>query len=549
MNLLQDPWMPVRDVQGRREWIGPERLAEPQWRAFDADRPDFNGALAQLAIGLLQTTTDVADVIAWRQRFRQPPDAATLRRWFEPVRAAFELDGDGPRFMQDIDLGSEGVAINGIGALLIESPGEQTLKNNADHFVKRGQVECLCRACAATALFTLQTNAPSGGAGHRTGLRGGGPLTTLVMAPESASLWHHLWINVRDQPGFLAQGGDVGQRLDQRAFPWLGAVTALQLLKGELAMAQVHPAHHFWAMPRRIRLEFGRAEPPGTRCDLCGRENGTTVSRYTTKNYGLNYKGEWNHPLSPYYQTKEGWLPLHPQPDGLGYRHWLAWVLGVSGERRTTRAAPVVTRALQHLRGQTGPGLRLWACGYDMDNMKARCWYESTLPLYGLADCEAEAVAGIQAEVGCWLAGAELAGQYLRKAVKDAWFGHDARGDFAHVDAAFWGATEAPFYRHLQALIEAARSGSEQDPLPSRAAWHRTLKTSALHLFDEVFVGTGPVARQNPRRVALAHRQLESSLHGPKLKSALGLPVPQAADKPRRARAAKADGTAPKEPA
>jgi hypothetical protein len=29
-------------------------------------------------------------------------------------------------------------------------------------------------------LFSLQLNAPSGGKGYRTGLRGGGPLTTLI---------------------------------------------------------------------------------------------------------------------------------------------------------------------------------------------------------------------------------------------------------------------------------------------------------------------------------------------------------------------------------
>ena len=114
MNLLHDPWMPVRGADGQRHWITPDRLGEPQWRAFDADRPDFNGALAQFAIGLLQTTTPVADVIEWRNRLKSPPDQATLAAWFSPAATAFHLDGDGPRFMQDRDLGSEGVAINEI---------------------------------------------------------------------------------------------------------------------------------------------------------------------------------------------------------------------------------------------------------------------------------------------------------------------------------------------------------------------------------------------------------------------------------------------------
>ena len=117
MNLLHDPWMPVRDAHGLRHWITPDAMSDSRWLAFDADRPDFNGALAQFAIGLLQTTTTAADAIDWRKLFNAPPDAEELRRWFEPVAAAFELDGDGPRFMQDFDLGTEGVAFNEIGAL------------------------------------------------------------------------------------------------------------------------------------------------------------------------------------------------------------------------------------------------------------------------------------------------------------------------------------------------------------------------------------------------------------------------------------------------
>jgi CRISPR system Cascade subunit CasA len=538
MNLLQDPWMPVRDAQGRREWIAPERLAEPQWRAFDADRPDFNGALAQFAIGLLQTTTPVDTPMAWREQFRAQPEAATLRQWFAPVRHAFQLDGDGPRFMQDPDLGSEGVAINGIGALLIEAPGEQTLKNNADHFVKRHQVQALCPACAAAALFTLQLNAPAGGAGHRTGLRGGGPLSTLVVAPGDATLWQHLWLNVRERPAFLTQGGSADLSDPQRSFPWLGPVAALQPDKGELAQSQVHPAHLYWAMPRRIRLDL-RQQTSGA-CDICARSSERLIHRYGTKNYGLNYKGEWSHPLTPSYQTKEGWLPVHPQPGGLGYRHWLAWVLGATTAKAAVRAAPIVTRALELPARTTGGALRLWAFGYDMDNMKARCWYDATLPLFALPDCDRDARQQVQAEVARWIEAAGLAGMNLRGAVKDAWFDADARGDFSHVDASFWSATEPVFYALLQPLIEGARDGTEHPALEARQRWHQTLVRTALRLFDQTFVGAGAIERQNPGRIARAYRQLQKNLHGPKLKQALGLPIEALADKPARKRAAPA---------
>jgi CRISPR system Cascade subunit CasA len=538
VNLLHDPWMPVRDAEGARHWITAEQLADPRWRAFDADRPDFNGALAQFAIGLLQTTAPVPDEIAWTRLLRTPPEATMLRAWFEPVAAVFELDGDGPRFMQDPDLGSNGVAVNEVGALLIESPGDQTVVTNRDHFVKRGQVRALCPACAALALFTLQTNAPSGGAGHRTGLRGGGPLTTLVVSGSRGPLWSDLWLNVLDRPRLARLCGDLDRTEPHQTFPWMAALSALQAPtpKGELPPAQVHPAHMFWAMPRRIRLQFEPATPIVT-CDLCGNSTATRVERYATKNYGLNYKGAWVHALSPYKrkEAEEVWLPLHPQPDGLGWQHWLAWVLGAAGERQTTRIAAVVERALAQPASSAASPRRLWAFGYDMDNMKARCWYESVLPIYALGEADdRHARRAVQSEVARWVEAASLAAMYLRGSVKDAWFGADARGDFGHVDAQFWSATEAGFYRLLHALIAEVGSTEKHDPLPARQDWHITLIRTAERLFDASFVGTGCIERENPRRAALAFQHLRRNLRGPKLRAALGLPVEAATEKSAR---------------
>src|ERR1700686_1499480 len=88
--------------------------------------------------------------------------------------------------------------VNAVETLLIDAPGAQTTKNNADHFVKRDAVTTISRAAAAMALFTLQSFAPAGGAGNRVGLRGGGPLTTLAVPPWRGTLplWHLLWANV-----------------------------------------------------------------------------------------------------------------------------------------------------------------------------------------------------------------------------------------------------------------------------------------------------------------------------------------------------------------
>lgn len=534
-HLFEERWMPVLMRDGSRSRISPAELGKEDVVAFDAERGDFNAALAQFAIGLLQTATPVDTDVEWRRRLTNPPDQATLRVWFEPFAKAFQLDGDGIRFMQDHDLREQGGDAVGIGALFIESPGENAVKNNSDHFIKRGQIRQLCPDCASLALFTLQVNAPAGGAGIRTSLRGGGPLTTLLVADtrgdSGRSLWHSLWLNVRRKAAF-----DDGQTACEAPlhliFPWCASQTAIQKDGGQTTPAQTHPAHVFWAMPRRIRLDM--VDTTAGRCDVCAREHGGLVKQYVTRPQGFNYKGPWRHPLSPYYETKEGWLPMHPQPDGLGYRHWLGWVLGMQNDKRKVERAPAIDHFFAgRAEDRLGFELRLWAFGFDMDNMKARCWYEATVPIHSLADCSPAAQRALREEVGRWLAGAELAASYLRGAVRDAWFGSKPSGDFTFVDALFWSRTEPGFYALLRRRIEAGARGEAGDVAASEA-WLKELGTTALRIFDEELVGTGPIERMKPARVAAAHEQLRRNLFGTKLRTALGLPLPLRAAKPQK---------------
>jgi len=59
MNLLEKSWIPVRRASGQRLWIAPYQITDGIGQdpivALDAVRPDFNGALIQFLIGLVQT--------------------------------------------------------------------------------------------------------------------------------------------------------------------------------------------------------------------------------------------------------------------------------------------------------------------------------------------------------------------------------------------------------------------------------------------------------------------------------------------------------------
>lgn len=536
MSLLSYSWMPVRDKSGARRWISPAQLSDPDIVAFDADRADFNGALTQFAIGLLTTFAPLSGARDWQGWFAKPPAPDTLHGWWSGQEAVFVFDGEGARFMQDRVLtGKPEFSISG---LLIDSPGENTIKNNSDHFVKRDRIERLCPHCAATALLTLQINAPSGGAGHRTGLRGGGPLTTLLTCEPTRSLWHDLWLNVMEPPHRDAHGGDPRKSAAHFTFPWLDTISAIQPEQGQTSPIQTHPMHIHWAMPRRIRLDFDHVSEGA--CDICHRHSERLISQYATAPYGLNYKGPWNHVLSPYYQLKDEWLPLHPQPGGFGYRHWLPWLVGIADDKAGLRPALVVShwRVSRRAR-QLGITPSLWAFGYDMDNMKARCWYEAKLPVYSLDDCSATDLSLLQTILQSWLTGAKDSAYALRSAVKAAWFGGEARGDYSAVDAAFWSRTERPFYELLPQLLDTIRAGVTDDAwVALTEAWLRVLQVSCKALFEDVFVGAGQVDRSDPRRVAAAHKTLLATLHGPKLRNTLKLPTQDA--KPAKKQAAKA---------
>jgi CRISPR system Cascade subunit CasA len=190
MNLINDPWIPAIRADGSQCLIAPWQIAETENPIVElaAPRPDFQGALYQFLIGLLQTTFAPEDIGEWFESWRQPPEAEDIKGIFSQFSEAFELDNPGgAAFLQDYNL-PDGEP-KPIEALLIEAPGGKTRKDNLDHFVKGGGVEQVCASCAAMALFTLQANAPAGGAGHRVGLRGGGPLTTLVIPDGAITLW------------------------------------------------------------------------------------------------------------------------------------------------------------------------------------------------------------------------------------------------------------------------------------------------------------------------------------------------------------------------
>lgn len=524
-NLLTTPWIPIHRRDGSRQEITPDQLttdlADNPVVALDAPRPDFNGALVQFLIGLLQTAFSPADRYDWFDHLETPPNPEVLTQAFSKVAPVFDLDGEDARFMQDQDPLAEQKPLP-ITALLIDTAGSET------HFVKDLPQQGLSLAVAALALYTLQTNAPSGGVGHRTSLRGGGPLTTLVLAtpdrPERAgdktTLWQTLWLNVLDRETL----GYDAEPPREDIFPWLRPTRTSEKGGQDTTPDDVHPLQMFWGMPRRIRLDLEQALPG--RCALTGREVPGLVRSYRTKNYGTNYIGPWQHTLSPYTHDGKELLAMHPR-GSINYRHWLSLVQGQEDKKVHRLPARVLVRfnSPKYRLARGGWRYRLWAFGYEMDNMKPRCWFESTLPLYHFADDERRR--DFEADVkNMVLAAGELLDN-LRNRLKDAWFSpNDPRrkkADTAFVQDAFWQETEPAFYERIDALAKA-----EDHEAARRAtfdAWHRELKEYIQTAFDR-WVHYNQITEQtHPGRIAAARRNLRLFSYSKKIRGLLDLPT------------------------
>ncbi|ABA88210.1 CRISPR processing complex protein CasA [Syntrophotalea carbinolica DSM 2380] len=506
MNLIEDAWLPVLREQGPDK-IAPWQMVEPYNPVLEiiAPRPDFQGALYQFLIGLLQTCFTPEDHDEWLEYWEEMPTVEELKKTFEKVASAFELDKPvDSSFLQDFDL--KAGEIKNIAGLLIESPGGKTIKDNLDHFVKGGAIRRVCPSCVATALFTLQINAPSGGVGHRVGLRGGGPLTTLVMPGAKESLWKKLWLNVLDRDWFETTDIELGPGI----FPWMGPTRISDKGGKNTTPEDVDSLQVYWGMPRRIRLDFLDAEE--SRCDLCGENATSFVEKYRTQNYGTNYEGAWVHPLTPYRfdpKKEKPPLSLKGQQGGLGYRHWLG--VTMTDQSSGDCSAKVVKAYMEErVHSLTGESLaRLWCFGYDMDNMKARCWYDHEMPLLKLDAAQRDNLLHWVKELVD--AATDVSG-FLRSQLKEAWFkrAKDVKGDMNAVVLEFWQQSENDFYALLKRFSDLP-GDQRQVPPEIYAFWAKTIRNLALDLFDS-WALESPVEDADMKRIIGARKELAKKL-------------------------------------
>lgn len=163
----------------------------------------------------------------------------------------------------------------------------------------------------------------------------------------------------------------------------------------------------------------------------------------------------------------------------------------------------------------------MWTFGYDMDDMKARCWYDSAMPLV-LADDSIRKF--YEFHTAALVNSAQYVSRQTRIQIKRAFFkpGTDVKGDLSFVESRFWQETEGDFFDYLSKLRDALNIG--EDVVPILEGWHKRLARMSETIFNDVSQ-TGAFDAADPKRIALAWRDLQNSIHSRKLCEQLGLPA------------------------
>ncbi|WP_316897548.1 type I-E CRISPR-associated protein Cse1/CasA [Pseudodesulfovibrio indicus] len=506
-NLLREAWLPVVREDGRKDLVAVQDVVGGKSPVVDLSPPraDFRAALMEFLVGVFQTAMPPDQVSDWREWLEKPPSPGTIQKRLAPHEPYFNLFGERPRFMQDLTLSEkEKPARNGAGALLIDSPGGNTLKQGLDFFVKRGRVENLCPACAGAALFTLQAFAPSGGKGHRTSLRGGGPLSTLM---DGTTLWEKVWSNVMPLSCRDAAVPPEANGLPGAVYPW-AAKTRTSEKGEEIHPGDVHPLHAYWGMPRRILLE---KSPSEAACDLCGEVSPLAVATYLTRPSGYNYGPTWRHPLTPYREYGDDASPLSikGQANIAAYSHWLGLVYGQPAEQGGKRQGTVIPAACVRFARRQLRGRGINAAGYDMDNMKAVQWCEHAFPAFALNGEETE----YREMVGEMVRAADQVRRNLAGALKDALVNEAGKNQakidatfFANASVLFWSSTESAFFAQAKALAS-VEDLDAQDGLYQE--WGRVLDKAAMDLFDEMAM-SGRLPSERLERCVEARRRMRN---------------------------------------
>jgi CRISPR system Cascade subunit CasA len=283
MDLLSDPWIPVRGNRGTGAFrlLTLEALlcGEGDWRV-SLPRDDLELACIQLLVCMAQVMFIPRDDRELRMRVTSPLSPEAFADGTRPCRDWFDLDHATQPFMQ-----SRGVVAaddTPIQKLLVGLPEG----NNHAFFNEAGEVRRIGGSAAAVALFNQASNTPSFGGGFKGSLRGGAPITTLLAADDLREM---IWRNVATLPRIRTRFPDYEPDFQKDRPVWVEPIPERETISAH----SIGLARGLFWQPARVELVPDRDHAP---CDLIGIAAGTTYGAFRKAKFNFTVDGLWHHP-------------------------------------------------------------------------------------------------------------------------------------------------------------------------------------------------------------------------------------------------------------
>ncbi|MCW5599755.1 MAG: type I-E CRISPR-associated protein Cse1/CasA [Nitrosomonas sp.] len=282
MNLLKDPWIPVRANGGTRVFrllTYQQLLCELNNWQVSLPRDDLELACVQLLVCMTQVIFLPEDNRAWQKRLKNPLSVDEFAAGIKPCHDWFDLDHPTQPFMQS--RGVKAAENTPIQKLLIGLPEG----NNHAFFNEAGEVRNLSGTLAAIALFNQASNSPSFGGGFKGSLRGGAPITTLVYGNNLREM---VWRNVLTRPHILRRQIAIpGFEYDQPT--WVKPIQEKAIVPwNEIGLMR----GLFW---QPARVELMKSEMLA-HCDVLGGEAMPGYSSFRKEKFNFTVEGVWPHP-------------------------------------------------------------------------------------------------------------------------------------------------------------------------------------------------------------------------------------------------------------
>lgn len=287
MNLLIDPWVPVRQRGEIRRVTYRDILCRDQDWELCLPRDDMEMACLQMLVCLTQVLFMPSDADALLQAEQTLMAESTFDRIAGQRHELFDLFHPKWPFMQVRGVKAENDTP--IQKLFVGLPEG----NNHALFHARGELERVCPSCAAIALFNQASNCPQVGGGFKAPLRGSASITVMV---QGNTLRSTIWRNVLSKSFLEARGLPVVQD-DQPV--WVKPIQPKQAAH-EIGLFR----GLFW---QPLRAELCEPAAESAICPACGIASDRFIRGFRKEKFTYDVIGQWPHPHSPsFWELRKG---------------------------------------------------------------------------------------------------------------------------------------------------------------------------------------------------------------------------------------------------